>query len=105
VTPLTTMKKFSSSCVGKDRPAVLRAREERVAQYGSGSAAKRWADGVDFGTVSTAGLGRTRRRRGSQALAEVVPIIDSSPATKQWRSYVEILAKPGHRTERVLAPV
>lgn len=97
-------KTFQLHAPGKDDPRVVESIKNDVRKYVKRERRKPLTTGVDFWDFDCR-VGPDLATAASKHLAEVAPAIDAVVKIEGATTvYVEILAKPGHRTKKVELP-
>lgn len=94
------MKKiFPLEVTGHQPPRVIEAIKNDVRKYVKRERRKALPEGVDFWDFDCrVGLGESAPE--VKHLEEIIPAIDQAAAKQCGAVYIEILAKPGHRTSK-----
>jgi hypothetical protein len=96
-------KTFQLHAPGKDDQRIVEAVKNEVRKYVKRERRKALPSGVDFWDFDCrVGAGQTVP--AVKHLAEVASAIDEAAAGGAAQVYVEILAKPGHRTKKPVEP-
>src|ERR1700712_4596653 len=97
-------KTFALSAPEKDNQRVVEAVKNEIRKYVKRERRKTLPDGVDFWDFDCM-VGPDKVEPTVRHLAEVTATIDTIAASGASAVYVEILAKPGHRTKKPVAPL
>ena len=96
-------KTFQLHATGKDDARVVEAVKNDVRKYVKRERRKALPAGVDFWDFDCR-VGADKAEPATRHLAEMAPAIDQAAKDGATEVYVEILAKPGHRAKKVVAP-
>jgi hypothetical protein len=97
-------KTFQLHAAGKDDQRVVEAVKNEVRKYVKRERRKALPAGVDFWDFDCR-VGSDPAAAAVKHLAEMAPAIDQAAKDGAVEVYVEILAKPGHRTKKPVEPV
>lgn len=97
-------KTFALSSPGKDNQRVVEAVKNEIRKYVKRERRKSLPEGVDFWDFDCK-VGPDKVEPTVCHLAEVTTTVDTMAASGAAEVYVEILAKPGHRTKKLIAPL
>jgi hypothetical protein len=98
-------KTFQLKAPGKEDQRVVEAIKNEVRKYVKRERRKTLPEGVDFWDFDCR-VGQDKAEPVIKHLAEVAGAIDAAALTEgATEVYVEILAKPGHRTKKPVAAV
>lgn len=97
-------KTFTLISPGKDNQRVVEAVKNEIRKYVKRERRKSLPEGVDFWDFDCK-VGPDKAESTVRHLAEVTTTVDALAASSAPEVYVEILAKPGHRTKKPVAPL
>lgn len=92
-------KTFSLTAPGRHPDRVLDAVKHEIRKYLRRERRRELPDGVDFLDFDCR-FGRDQGSARTVRLAELIGLVDAAARDGAGQVYVEILAKPGHRTPR-----
>lgn len=90
-------KTFPLSAPGHQAPRVVEQIKAEVRKYVKRERKKKLPEGVDFWDFDCK-VGQGEGSPETKHIEEIIPAIDQAAAAAAEAVYIEILAKPGHRT-------